>query len=264
MMDSPRAVEREKILNLPGVVTLTIAILTATQLAIAALPFTLAAEAYSALAFIPARISLMFAPDAFLEAAGASAQDLDPEEIAQLLDANGQPWWTFVTYALLHAGWTHLAVNCVTLAAFGAPVARRLGPFRFLALLGATAAAGALAHLVVHPFGLAPVVGASASISGTIAASVRFAFAPGAPLGEPGASSSPERDGDRASPLSDLLSNRRALAFLGVWFGVNLLFGLFPRAAGASDQIAWEAHVGGFVAGLLLFGLFDRRWTPAR
>jgi membrane associated rhomboid family serine protease len=53
-------------------------------------------------------------------------------------------------------------------------------------------------------------------------------------------------------------SNRQALIFVALWFGVNLLFGLFPRAVGETELIAWEAHLGGFVAGLLSFGLLDR------
>ena len=118
------------------------------------------------------------------------------------------PWWTFVTYALLHANWTHLAVNGVTLAAFGSPLARRFGAARFLAFLALTAVAGAAAHFAIHPFDLGPVVGASAAISGTMAASARFAFARDAEFGAPAASR-------RASSLAELWSNRRALAFVG-------------------------------------------------
>jgi membrane associated rhomboid family serine protease len=41
------------------------------------------------------------------------------------------------------------------------------------------------------------------------------------------------------------------------WLGANLLFGLVPQAPGGAGVIAWEAHIGGFLAGLLLFGWFD-------
>lgn len=262
---APTGAEHEKIFNLPRVVGLVIGALAAMQLALTLLPSSIVFEIYSALAFIPARISFLIAPDASTRALSeALAQEIDRNEIAMAFDADGKPWWTLLTYALLHGGWTHLAVNCVTLAAFGAPLARRFGPGRFLAFLAVTAIAGALAHLAAHPFDLAPVVGASAAISGTMAASARFAFAPGAPLGEPGAPSSPGDDiRGGGSAFSDLLANRRALVFLAIWFGVNLLFGLFPQAAGSAEQIAWEAHVGGFIAGLLLFGLFDRRHPPS-
>ena len=57
------------------------------------------------------------------------------------------------------------------------------------------------------------------------------------------------------------------LAFLAVWFGLNLLFGLGSLSiTGGEQAVAWQAHIGGFVAGLLLFGLFDpvpRRAAPA-
>jgi membrane associated rhomboid family serine protease len=47
------------------------------------------------------------------------------------------------------------------------------------------------------------------------------------------------------------------LTFLAVWFGLNLAFGLFGGGTIASGAIAWEAHIGGFVTGLLLFSFFD-------
>ena len=52
------------------------------------------------------------------------------------------------------------------------------------------------------------------------------------------------------------IRDRRVLIFLGVWFGTNLLFGLFGGGI-ASGAVAWEAHIGGFVAGLLFFPVFD-------
>ncbi|CAN2533769.1 hypothetical+protein [Methylocapsa aurea] len=244
---------REKILNLPREITGLLAALAAIQFALGALPAATVSEVFSALAFVPGRISIVLAPDAFMRSiAGQLAPGVEASDIAEALGVGRLPWWTFVTYALLHANWTHLAVNGVTLAAFGSPLARRFGAARFLAFMALTAAAGAAAHFAIHPFGLGPVVGASAAISGTMAASARFAFARDADFGAPAASR-------RASSLAELWSNRRALAFVGLWFAVNLIFGLFPGAAGSTEQIAWEAHIGGFAAGLLLFGAFDRR-----
>lgn len=240
---------REKIFNLPGVVTGVLGILAATQLAMGALPAGVVETVYIELAFVPARISFVLWPEAtaraLVEVVGSGVA---PEELARGLGAERLPWWTFVTYALLHANWTHLTLNGVTLAAFGSPLARRFGPGRFLIFLALTAVAGAAAHLAIHPFELVPVVGASAAISGTMAASARFVFTRRARVDEA-----------QAAPLSELWSNRQALTFLALWFGVNLLFGLFPMAVGETAQIAWEAHIGGFAAGLLLFGLLDRR-----
>jgi membrane associated rhomboid family serine protease len=48
------------------------------------------------------------------------------------------------------------------------------------------------------------------------------------------------------------------LAFVAVWFGVNLLFGVFSLGMpGVEQAIAWQAHIGGFLAGLLTFAAFD-------
>jgi membrane associated rhomboid family serine protease len=170
----------------------------------------------------------------------------------------GAEFWSFLSYALLHADWMHLGFNAVWLLAFASPVARRFGILRFLAFLAVTVAAGALAYLLAHAGALAPMIGASAGISGMMGAGARFAFEPGGPLdrwhGE-------RADADRvpAAPLLVALRNPRVLTFVGVWFGLNLLFGLgsVPFVTGDNQSIAWEAHVGGFVAGLLLFSLFD-------
>ena len=175
----------------------------------------------------------------------------------------GAEVWTFVTYAFIHADLTHLGFNAVWLLPFGSALARRFGVMRFLAFFAVTAAAGAAAHLATHAGELVPVVGASAAISGTMAAAMRFAFQHGGPLG-----SWRERDGQPdlvpAASLIDALRDRRVLAFLGVWFGLNVLFGIGSLSMSGTEQtVAWQAHVGGFLAGLLLFALFDPVGTPA-
>ena len=165
--------------------------------------------------------------------------------------------WTFVTYALLHGDVTHLALNGVWLLAFGSAVARRFGALRFLAFFAITAAAGAALHLAAHAGDFFPMVGASAAISGCMAAALRFVFQAGGPLGMMGAG---RRSSYRApaAPLLAALRDPRVLAFLAAWFGLNLLFGLGSLSLTSGEQsIAWEAHIGGFLAGLLLFPLFD-------
>ena len=175
----------------------------------------------------------------------------------------GREIWTFVTYAFIHADLTHLGFNALWLLPFGSALARRFGVLRFLAFFGVTAAAGAAAHLATHVGGFVPVVGASAAISGTMAAAIRFAFQQGGPLAS-------WRDPDGvpdlvpAASLLDALRDRRVLAFLGVWFGLNILFGLGSLSMSGTEQtVAWQAHVGGFLAGLLLFTAFDPVGRPA-
>ena len=75
-----------------------------------------------------------------------------------------------------------------------------------------------------------------------------------------GAASETPRPGYLApvQPLRALVADRRAMTFLIAWFGTNLLFGLGSIGFGlSSGPIAWQAHIGGFCAGLLLFPLFD-------
>jgi membrane associated rhomboid family serine protease len=249
--------EREKIFNLPPVVSAVVFALAAIQLALVSLPEATAQLLFDRLAFVPARLSFLLAPQATLQALGASlAGELSADEIAAFLNGAGRAWWTPLTYALLHGGWAHLAINCITLAAFGSPVARRFGDARFLLLMTLCALAGAAAHLAVHPFDVAPVVGASAAISGTMAAVARFAFAHGGSLSEHPLHAEDEVL-TKAQSLRDLVSNRRALFFLATWFGVNLAMGLLPQGSAAPGGIAWEAHIGGFIAGLLLFDWID-------
>jgi membrane associated rhomboid family serine protease len=166
--------------------------------------------------------------------------------------------WSFVTYSLLHANLSHIGFNVLWLLPFGSALARRFGALRFYLFMAVTAAAGALAHLVTHEHALAPMIGASASVSGTMAAAMRFAFVRGSFL------SFSRGDADAAAKVPALslwraLRNRRVLAFLAIWFGVNIIFGVGSIAVGLDEgqSVAWQAHIGGFVAGLILFALFD-------
>jgi membrane associated rhomboid family serine protease len=70
----------------------------------------------------------------------------------------------------------------------------------------------------------------------------------------------PDVDPDRipAAPLLVALRNPRVIAFVTVWFAINLIFGVGSLPIfGADQSVAWQAHVGGFLAGLLLFAAFD-------
>jgi membrane associated rhomboid family serine protease len=61
-----------------------------------------------------------------------------------------------------------------------------------------------------------------------------------------------------ALSLLRALRNTRVLGFLAVWFGINIIFGVGSIAIGTDGaSVAWQAHIGGFFAGLFLFSLFD-------
>lgn len=232
---------REPILNVPRVVVMVLLVLGVVHAVREwLLPDDIDRVLVWSLAFVPARYDSSALTDGLLPGGW------------------GAEIWTFFTYALLHADWTHFGFNAVWLAAFASPVARRFGAGRFLLFFLATIAGGALAYLLVHAGSLAPMIGASAGISGMMGAAARFVFEPGGSLDM----WHPNRENaDRvpAAPLMVALRNRRVLTFLGVWFGLNLLFGLGSVSflVGENQSIAWEAHVGGFLAGLLLFSAFD-------
>lgn len=172
----------------------------------------------------------------------------------------GAAVWSFVTHALLHADWLHLAINSLWMLAFGSVLARRLGTWRFLAFSALSAAAGAVATLWLYWGEIIVLMGASGAISGQMAGAVRLIFA-----GPRGLSGLGSGDLAAARPLSlaETFRNRRALVFLAVWAGLTAVTGaLNINPTSGAQTIAWEAHAGGFIAGLLLFGLFDRPRPP--
>lgn len=152
----------------------------------------------------------------------------------------------FASYLGLHASWTHLVINSLWLFAFGPIVARRYGSMLFLLFFLVCGVAAAITYLAFNWGGALPVVGASGAISGLMAAALRML--PGqTPWAVPG-----------ETPLAPLFS-RQLLVFTAIWAAINLLTGITGLGmAGESGLIAWQAHLGGFVAGLLLSGPFDR------
>ncbi len=213
-------------------------------------------------AFAPGRLTYLFDPDgvaAVLSALGATG-DADDFNNARFFLGDGSPeWWTPLTYSFLHANWAHCGVNSIWLVAFGSPVAKRIGAARFLALFAAAAIAGAALHWLFHRFDFAPVIGASAAVSGAMAAACRFIFQPGGMVGfgDPAAAHPP------LVSLPELARDGRAVLFLIFWFGGNLVFGLLSQPLGITPgPVAWEAHVGGFLAGFLLFPLLDPPAPP--
>jgi membrane associated rhomboid family serine protease len=236
-------VQREPIFNVPGIIVALIGSFVAIHLVRENLLPDLDRRYFDLMfAFIPVRYEGTLVRDGVLPG------------------GFGAEVWTFVTYAFIHGSWTHLIVNSVWLLPFGSAIARRFGAVRFAAFFLVTAAGGALAYLLAHGGQESIVVGASAAISGTMAGAMRFMFQRGGPLGL-------WRERDEAAysvpalPLARMLREPRVLIFLIVWLAMNFLFGIAPLPVGGSEQaVAWEAHLGGFLTGLLLFSLFD----PAR
>lgn len=225
----------EPIFNVPGVVLMVLGLCCLVHVLRWLLPAGEDAWLTAALAFIPMRLM--------------------PGVAEQLPGGQPATITSFVTHLFVHGDTTHLLINMAWLLAFGSPLARRTDAPRFLAFFAICGIAGALFYVLVNGRVLTLVVGASGAISGLMGGAMRFFFrglTPGRRLAMP----------LHAAPLLSLgesfRDRRIVLAALG-WTILNIL--LAWGAAGLTDAagIAWEAHVGGFYAGLLMFGLFDRR-----
>jgi membrane associated rhomboid family serine protease len=254
---------REPMLNLPRVVTALIALMIGIEALRGFLTPETDFEWTLAFAFVPFRVSaaLGWDPLPVLEAAAADAPRRGVEAGRAALGlflterGDGVAPWTFVTHAFLHGGWIHVFLNSFWLAAFGSPLARRFGATRFLAFFAIAASGGAATHFFLHWTDPIPLVGASGAISGCMAAAAFFMFARDADIDgfERVAWLRPAMD------VSEAMKDRRVLMFLLSWIVINVVVGLSGATLGAAGEIAWEAHLGGFAVGLLLFRFFDRR-----
>jgi membrane associated rhomboid family serine protease len=147
-------------------------------------------------------------------------------------------WQRLVTAIFLHGGWLHLLANSAFGLAFATPVARRMGPdpaggvvfFIFFLVCGVLANLGFAA---MDPADRAPLVGASGAMAGLMGATARL-MTPGRRLA-----------GFTSPPVVGMTVS---------WLGVNLLMAFVPLATpGAGHNIvAWQAHLAGYFAGLLL------------
>jgi membrane associated rhomboid family serine protease len=148
-------------------------------------------------------------------------------------------WFTLVSALFLHGSWAHALMNAGFALAFGTPVARSLGVHpRGVAVFALFyLVCGVLANLgyaAMHRGDPALLVGASGAVSGLLGAAARLI----AGRGKPGP-----------------ILSRPVFAFSAAIVAVNLLVaatGVAPGANGAT--VAWEAHLAGFAAGLLLYG----------
>lgn len=216
-------------INAPSVVKIMMAVMAIMHVARYLLPRAVEAQFIYQMSFIPARYF---------------GNDLMNASLVEKV-------FPFFTYMFLHADIFHLTLNTLWLLVFGTPVARRIGTQPFLALFFLTGILGALLHLLLFPNSAVPMIGASGSISALMGAASRFALFP--PFGT-GISFSMMGGSGPLTPLTD----RRLLAFTGVWLAINLIFGLGGAMTGPGQMVAWDVHLAGFFAGLLFFPYFDQ------
>ncbi len=144
-------------------------------------------------------------------------------------------WLTPLTATLVHGGWLHVALNLMLLIFCGRQVEHLLGPARLLILYVVGAYAAAAAHWLSAPESVVPMVGASGAISAVLGT---YALV---------------YSRSEASAIGPFSANVVRMAWLAAgWTFLQLLIGFAGFTDGASGAIAIWAHVGGFVAGLLL------------
>jgi len=226
--------KRQPIINAPGVVVAMLGVFLAVHLLRFLLPEEQSTWLTTALAFIPARLSGL-------------APELPGGDIAIFTQ--------FLTHLFVHGDLPHLFINSAWLLAFGSSVARRTDAPRFIAFFLLCGIAGALFYTAVSRSALSMMVGASGAISGLMGAAFRFLFQALTDGDAEGLA------GERHSPLMSLgasLADRRVLFATVGWTVLNVV--LAWGASGLMDgaSIAWEAHLGGFFAGFLTYGFFDR------
>ncbi len=149
---------------------------------------------------------------------------------------------TLVTGMFLHGGWMHLLVNMLFLWIFGDNVEDAMGHLRFLAFYLLCGVAGGLAHVAGNPQSVAPVIGASGAIAGVLGA--YLVLHPKARV---------------LTLFMFYLVRLPAFVVLGGWIGFQFLQLSMESGGGV---VAWWAHIGGFIAGMILVVPMRRKEIP--
>ncbi len=152
--------------------------------------------------------------------------------------------YTPLTSMFLHGSWFHIIGNMWFLWVFGDNVEDSMGPFRFVAFYLLCGLAAAAAQVATDPASVIPMVGASGAIGGVLGAYARLY---------------PRAHVHTLIVLGFYITTLAvpAVFMLGYWFLLQVLSGL-PTLGGGTGGVAFWAHVGGFVAGILLIGPFHR------
>ncbi|MGH2523274.1 MAG: rhomboid family intramembrane serine protease, partial [Anaerolineales bacterium] len=167
-----------------------------------------------------------------------------------------QEWLTLFTSMFLHGGWLHVISNLWALYIFGDNVEDRMGSGRYLAFYLICGVAAGLAQVFATPSTRIPSIGASGAIAGVLAA--YLVLYPGARV-------------ITLIPVFILpwFVEIPAILYLGFWFASQLFSGVLSLGTSTmTGGIAYWAHIGGFVAGLVLVPFFSRRpraqyrWYP--
>ncbi|HEX7027982.1 MAG TPA: rhomboid family intramembrane serine protease [Gammaproteobacteria bacterium] len=152
-------------------------------------------------------------------------------------------WATLVTSMFLHGGWMHLIGNMLYLWIFGNNVEDSMGHGRFIVFYILCGLAAAFSHAIPNAQSVVPMIGASGAISGVLGAYLLLY---------------PRAQVLVAVPIVFYLHIARfpAALILALWFVIQIVSSMGPQQEAG---VAWGAHVGGFVAGMVLIPFFKRR-----
>ncbi|SKA74482.1 Membrane associated serine protease, rhomboid family [Paucidesulfovibrio gracilis DSM 16080] len=150
--------------------------------------------------------------------------------------------WPFLTYMFLHADWLHLILNMWMLWIFADNIEDVTGHWRFLGFYICCGLAAVLLHLLFNPTSPLPIIGASGAVAGTLGAYMVL-----------------YPHGRVTTLVLIFIFQFRAALFLSVWFGVQILSGIQETSQDMVAGVAWWAHVGGFLAGMVLIRFFRRK-----
>jgi membrane associated rhomboid family serine protease len=161
---------------------------------------------------------------------------------------------TIFTSMFLHGGWLHLGSNMLYLWIFGDNIEDRLGHGKYLLFYFLCGIGAALAHAFANPASQIPAVGASGAIAGVLGAYIVLF---------------PRAHVMTFIPLGFFIAMRElpALLVLGLWFVMQIFSGVASLGAVTMQDtggVAWFAHIGGFVSGLILVFAFGGRRQPTR
>lgn len=236
-LDSPTSA-RQPVFNVPTVVTVLLALLLLVHLARLTLSDADDDWVILLLAFIPDR----YASHALAWPGGMASAVLSP-----------------VTHMLVHGDWPHLVLNSASLLIFGGMLSRRLGTVRFLAFTVFAGLAGAALFFAFNVGLKSPMIGASGAIAGMMAGALRLMFSAidGAPRGRAGETIRSAPGLIHLKSLAATLADRRVQSTTALWLAINALGAFGLATPGHVGTVAWEAHIGGYFAGLLGLGLFD-------
>ncbi len=172
---------------------------------------------------------------------------LDGKSLAPGLDILPAAWMSIFSSMFLHGGWMHLIGNMLYLWIFGNNVEDAMGHTRFIVFFLVCGIIAALAQAVPNPSSEIPMIGASGAISGVLGAYLLL---------------HPHARVLVVIPVGVLIFTQRIAAYwvLGFWFVLQLFNSWL--SAEQLGGIAYGAHIGGFVAGMLLIPFFKHRNVP--